>query len=117
MNRVTLEQIEAAIVRQDFFTAEQGIAGEAGGPAQLADKILAGRAPERDLKRLEQVTLCVLTLENGHVSVGVNYGPVDPQLFDQFTARRLAREHAIDQLWSLFGFALRETMAAAALRS
>lgn len=103
-NRITKELIEAAIVRSDFFTVAQGLAGA------IADNPALRAMPPVPL-RLTEVTICALTLQNGHVSVGVNYGPVDPIDFREDMARKLAYEHAFDQLWPLFGFALREERA------
>lgn len=102
--RITLDLIEAAIVRVDFFTAAQGIAGA------IVDNPALRSMPPVPL-RMTEVTMCAITLANGHVSVGVNYGPIDPIDFREDVARKLAREHAIEQLWPLFGFALREERA------
>lgn len=105
MNRITPNMIEAAIVRQDFFTAAEGALGAAMAASYLTGQP-GGSVETPD--RLEQVTICVLTLANGHVQVGVNYGPVDPAQFDPMKAREMARAEAFNQLWPLFGFALRE---------
>lgn len=59
---------------------------------------------------LGHVTICVLILRNGHKIVGVNTGPVSGANFDVELARKMARQNAIDQIWPLMGFLLRERL-------
>lgn len=108
MTRITDETIERAIVRQDFFTAWQGAHAAQGAASAIGARLRAGVQEPEIPEGLRRVTFCVLTLCNGHVQVGVNYGPVTARDFDEARGRELARKAAIDQLWPLFGFALRE---------
>lgn len=114
MHSITPDVIERAIVRTDYFTAAEGIHGALGGPEGVAQAARWGLAPPAEtlaLGRLHTVTICALTLSNGHVQVGVNYGPVDAALHDTEFARKAARADAIDRLWPVFGFGLREQLA------
>lgn len=97
--KVTAEQIEARIVSQHFFTAGQGAAFAA-----------VGKHDEPIPDALYDVTICVLVLDNGHKSVGVNTGAIDRSQFDPLKAREMARKDAFDQLWPLLGFELRERL-------
>lgn len=108
--RVTIADIEAEIVSERYFTAADGVLGayRAGG-----DVHPAGVTPSREEHAaLSHVTFCVLILRNGAKVEGVNYGPVVPSSFDAVKARVSAREAAIDKVWPLLGFRLRDTLAA-----
>jgi hypothetical protein len=97
--RVTLEDIENNIIDERYFTAGDGIRGKSYGASMPV--------PEH----LDQITFCVLTLSNGFNVVGVNAGPVSPENFDAQLGRKLARQNAIDQLWPLMGYALRDRLS------
>ena len=99
--RVTPADIEAEIVSAFYFTASDGVRGESEmgtRPAEWAN--------------LDQVTFCVLILANGTKIIGVNEGPVSRENFDPEIGRRYARNKAIDQIWPLLGFRLRDKLAA-----
>lgn len=59
---------------------------------------------------LDQITICVLILQNGHRIVGVNAGPVSSLNFRRDIGRELALKNAMDQIWPLMGYALREKL-------
>ena len=63
------------------------------------------------LDKLDLVTFCVLTLKNETKIVGVNEGPVSPENFDAEIGRRIAREKAVDQIWPMLGYRLRDVLA------
>lgn len=56
------------------------------------------------------VTICTLTTANGHKVVGVNEGPVSAPNFDQEIGCELAYKHAVDQVWPLEGYLLRQRL-------
>lgn len=93
--RITPADIEAEIKSCYFFTAGQGA--------------VASAIPE-DFAALDHVTICTLILRNGTKVVGVNTGPISPENFDAELARKLARAAAIDQVWPMMGFLLRERL-------
>jgi hypothetical protein len=112
--RVTLDEIEAEIEAEHYFTAEEGFVGilairNAQGmqPGDTATVRVAIDVPDV----LALITICVLVLKNGHRSVGVNEGPVSAANFDAQVGRKMARQKAIDQLWPLLGFRLRDRLA------
>lgn len=97
--RVTKEDVLATIASEHYFTALQGAAFAA-----------VGRHLEEIPAALGEVTFCVLILKNGHKIVGVNTGSISPKLFDAELARKLAREDALDRIWPLLGYQLREKL-------
>ena len=84
---VSVEQIEAAIVQQHFFTAGEALAA-------------LGRPPAAH-PALGNVTVCALVLENGFTMLGTAYC-ADPTQFDVSIGRQSAREDAIRQLFPVF---------------
>lgn len=56
------------------------------------------------------VTVCTLTTRNGHRVVGVNEGPVSDVNFDQNLGCEYAYKKAVDQIWALEGYLLREML-------
>ena len=98
--RVTPFEVEAHIRSEFYFTAEQGVLGE----SEL------GTRPA-SWTNLDQVTICVLILTNGTKIVGVNEGPVSRENFKADLGRQYARQKAVDQIWPLLGFRLRDELA------
>lgn len=94
--RVSLDDLNAAIASENYFTA--GEAAEALGQPTSGP--------------LDLLTLCLLTTKSGFTIVGKS-APASPENFDPLKGRSFAREDAIRQLWPLMGFALRERLAAA----
>ena len=101
--------IEAEIVGEHYFTAAEGVYGSNEVPGGMD----AWSVPES----LKHVTFCVMILRNGTKIVGINHGPVSPENFDPVEGRRYARRHAIDQIWPLMGYAMRERIAASKTES
>jgi hypothetical protein len=94
--RVSLADMESKIAAEAYFTAGQ--AGDALG------------LPMHDAAKL--MTICILTMENGFTLIGKS-APASPENFDAEKGQRFAYEDAINQLWPLEGYALREKLAAA----
>ncbi len=55
------------------------------------------------------VTACLLTLENGFHVLGES-AAVSPANFDETIGRKVARQHARDQMWKLEGYLLRQRL-------
>lgn len=96
--RVTVEQIEDAIVEEHYFTAREGAEGACGGGGTYHH-------------RLGLLTFCVLVLRNGFTVTGES-ACASPENFDAEVGRKIARENAINKCWPLFGFALMEKIHA-----
>ena len=102
--RVTLADIEAEILSENYFTAAQGIHGEAIGINAAYQNI-----PE--FSPLHRLTFCVLILKNDYMVTGDSCC-VSPENFDAELGRKLARENAIEKVWPLLGFRLHDKLAA-----
>jgi len=99
--RVTPADIEAEIASEHYFTAAQGMRAafeEVGLPA-------------RDLKYepLELLTFCVLVLKNGFTVTGES-ACASPENFDAEIGRKIARQNAVNKIWPLLGFRLRDAI-------
>ena len=99
--RIKPEDIEANIVGEYFFTAEQG-AFAAFSPPTGADTVPPA---------LSLLTFCVLVLRNGFTVTGES-ACASPENFDAELGRKIARQNAINKVWPLMGYALKERMAA-----
>jgi hypothetical protein len=104
--RVTPADIEAAICQEFYFTAEDGIVG---ARKESAFPIGHNRTQKHALNTL---TFCVLTLQNGFTVTGAA-ACASPENFDAELGRKIARQDAVNQMWPLLGYALRDRLAAA----
>ena len=99
--RVTPADIEANIDSEHYFTAGEGIAG------RCFREVSALHSPHA----LELLTFCVLVLRNGFTVTGES-ACASPENFDAAIGRRIARENAVQKIWPLLGFRLRDKLAA-----
>jgi hypothetical protein len=51
-----------------------------------------------------------MILANGFKVVGVNEGPVSPKNFDATVGKSMARQKAVDQIWALEGYLLKQKL-------
>lgn len=58
----------------------------------------------------ELLTLCIMVCKNGFTVVGKS-ACASPENFDPAKGREIAYDDAIEQLWPLMGYALRERLA------
>lgn len=96
--RVTPQDIEEAISSEHYFTASQGVAG---ANYRIHDPNKKGP--------LSLLTFCVLVLSNGFTVTGES-ACVSPENFDAEIGKKIARENAINKVWPLLGFALRQRL-------
>jgi len=90
--RVTMADIEANIAGEYFFTADKATDG----------------CPQFDSLRL--LTFCVLVLKNGFTVTGES-ACASPENFDAEIGRKIARQNAVDKIWPLMGYALKEKLS------
>ena len=107
--RVTLDAINAAIFSEHYFTAQHGVEGAiANGALHQSypeyDTLTESPAPAAS-SALGRLTFCVLVMKNGFTVIG-HSACVSQENFDEALGRKIARQHAVDQCWSLFGFHL-----------
>ena len=87
--RVVPEDVERAIRAEYYFTADK--------PVEQADPAL----------RL--LTFCVLVLQNGFTVTGES-ACASPENFDAEIGKSIARKNAVQKIWPLLGYSLREKL-------
>lgn len=100
--RVTPERINGLITGEHYFTAASGVVGEA---ALLKAGIDYQDVPES----LKLLTFCVLTLENGFTVTGES-ACASPENFDAEVGRKIARQNAVNKIWLLEGYMLKQKL-------
>lgn len=97
--RVTPTDIESNIASEVYFTAADGCVG-------------SGMSAERHLcpVSLNLLTFCVIVLNNGFTVTGES-ACASPENFDADIGRKIARQNAVQKIWPLMGYALRERLA------
>ena len=111
--RVTPQAIEDAIVAEQYLCPADALAERPGSSScmiKLRDQV-PGDLNTVNLS-LNLLTICVLVLRNGFTVVGTS-ACASPENFDLELGRKIARQKAVDQVWPLMGYALRERLAAA----
>lgn len=115
--RVTPADIEANIASEHYFTAGEGVIGAfAAGEfdSHSSNVVILRRdiASTEVLKpSLNLLTFCVLVLRNGFTVTGES-ACVSPENFDAEVGRKIARQNAVQKIWPLLGFALKERLHA-----
>jgi hypothetical protein len=99
--RVTQDDLKANIVSEHYFTAGDGIFGA---------EILQSGQPVTNNKSLNLLTFCVLVLRNGFTVTGES-ACASPENFNAEIGRKIARENAVNKVWPLMGYALREKLS------
>lgn len=97
--RVTPADVAAEIVAEFYHTVADGVLGQSEMGTRPAS-----------WTRLDQVTICALVLRNGAKVVGINYGAVDPAQHSAAMGREEARKAAVEKVWELLGFRLRDKL-------
>lgn len=93
--RVTMEHIESIITSESYFTAAQG-AYQAGAMSPFNPA-------------LGLLTFCVLTLRNGFTVTGQS-ACASAENFDEQAGREYARKDAVNKVWPLEGYLLRQRL-------
>lgn len=95
--RITPHHIEGVIACEHYFTAQDGVNGAYGTPRG---------APVA----LSCLTFCVLTLDNGFTVTGES-ACASPENFDAGIGRQIARENAVNKIWMLEGYLLKQKLS------
>lgn len=105
--RVMPADIDANIAREEYFTAFEGIVGnEACHPMGAA--VIRASKPE-DRSPFELLTFCVLVLKNGFTVTGES-ACASPENFDAELGRKIAKQNAVNKIWPLMGYELKERL-------
>ena len=98
--RVTPEHIENVIDKEYYFTAADGCIGD---QIQRLGEYFYQPIP------LNLLTFCVLVLRNGFTITGES-ACASPENFDAEIGRKIARANAINKIWPLEGYLLKEKL-------
>lgn len=99
---VTPADIEANITSEHYFTAMDGAAAPGA-----ANTDTDGLLPEP----LGLLTFCVLVIRNGFTVTGES-ACASPENFNAEIGRKVARQNAVNKVWPLLGFRLRDRLCA-----
>lgn len=102
--RVTPEHIESRIA-YEYYVIGTGL-------TSVATPIIEDPSEDPTVP-LSCLTLCVLVLKNGFTVTGES-ACASPENFDAELGRRIARKKAIDKVWMLEGYLLKERLYAPA---
>ena len=97
--RITPADIDQNIASEHYFTAHDG----AMGASQEGHVFL-------DPPALSLLTFCVIVLRNGFTVTGES-ACASPENFDADIGKKIARANAINKVWPLMGYALKENLA------
>lgn len=100
--RITPQHINSVIVGEHYFTAGDGYAGAAALTIAEGDTI--SPPPQLDL-----LTFCVLVLKNGFTVTGES-ACASPENFDPEIGRKIARDNAVNKIWMLEGYLLKQSL-------
>lgn len=102
--RITVQDLEDAIAYEYYVRGSQ--ATDRTTVVLGSPKAMTG-CPVTDA--LDRLTICIIVLHNGYTVVGTS-SCVASENFDEAKGRQLAREKALDQLWTILGYQLREQL-------
>lgn len=94
--RITPDDIKANIVSEYYFTAMDGALNSDEAYPIVHDT-------------LSLLTFCVLVLRNGFTVTGES-ACVSPENFDAEIGQKIARDNAIEKVWPLMGYALKDKL-------
>lgn len=105
--RVTPVHIEAVIRSEHYFTAYDGRHGALSHGKYVGLEIQIDT--EKDLFPLQLLTFCVLVLNNGFTVTGES-ACASPENFDPVIGRKIARQNAVNKIWLLEGYLLKQQL-------
>lgn len=110
--RVTLADVEAEISAEFYFTANEGANGAntSDNPTAWSEPCCVRHDDNEAETKLRCLTFCVLVLRNGFTVTGES-ACASPENFNAEIGRAIARNNAIDKVWPLLGFRLRDQIA------
>ncbi len=97
--RITPADIEAGILSEHYFTAADAVRCD-----------YAPAMPDYVSHPLRLLTFCVLILRNGFTVTGES-ACASPENFDAELGRKIARQNAVNKVWPLMGYALKQRLS------
>lgn len=98
--RVTPQDIDNNIFSTHYFTAAEGVMGE---------EMHNDRKTTHAQEPLFLLTFCVIILKNGFTVTGES-ACASPANFDADIGKSIARANAINKIWPLMGYALKQRL-------
>ena len=112
--RVTTQRIEEVIASEYYFTAADGVAGAAEACAlhcrHAEVDTTKEKAPLPPYQSHRLLTFCVITLKNGFTVTGES-ACASPENFDAEIGRKIARQNAVNKIWQLEGYLLKQELS------
>lgn len=109
MNDQTIEQeIQAKGLTAPRITPDD-IAAEIAGEYSFTAADATQGCPQ--FESLAMLTICVIVLKNGFTVTGES-ACASPENFDAEIGHKIARQNAVQKIWPLLGFRLRDKLAA-----
>lgn len=109
--RITPADIEANITNEYYFTAQEAVTR--GAVNEIGFKRENGKFipifKDKEQQALSLLTFCVLILKNGFTVTGES-ACASPENFDAVIGTRVARQNAVNKIWPLMGYALKESL-------
>lgn len=106
--RITPADIEANIASEHYFTALDGATDQ----SEYIESIWHDKRDFGIEKvPLSLLTFCVLVLRNGFTVTGES-ACASPENFNAEIGRKVARANAVQKIWPLMGYALKERLSA-----
>lgn len=105
--RVTPQRINDVIASEHYFTAGQGVSGEVSSRDEQSYQFCYESS-------LDLLTFCVLVLKNGFTVTGES-ACASPENFDPEVGRKAARQNAVNKIWALEGYLLKQALHEGAL--
>lgn len=107
--RITPADIDTAIASEHYFTAFSG--ATAAGSVHVCGNMTKGTSISHDqLEHLKLLTFCVLVLKNGFTVTGES-ACASPENFDAEIGRNVARQNAVQKIWPLLGYQLKDRLS------
>lgn len=110
--RVTPADLQANIASEHYFTAVDGVLGAYKNNDDVRVEVISPdwEVP-RSIESLGLLTFCVLVLRNGFTVTGES-ACASPANFNAEIGRKIARDNAIQKVWPLMGYALKQQLHA-----
>lgn len=106
--RITPTIIEQAIVSEHFFTAWEGAQLAYWGDSDPENPKPMEGEPDKQ-GPLSLLTFCVLVLQNGFTVTGES-ACASPENFDPEIGHMIARQNAVQKIWPLEGYLLKQRL-------
>lgn len=99
--RITPDVIQRTIKSAHYFTALDGVDGYYRGGIEAQACL--------DANSLALLTFCVLVLQNGFTVTGES-ACASPENFDAEIGRKIAHDNAVNKIWALEGYLLKQAL-------